>query len=615
MHNRSFRICLLALLTLVAPAIARADCIEDPRKVTLDAGNVIQLKSYTCSAGPGQPAQIKVEFHRLSDLPASLLIGKTPSKLLTKTIGSPRIVENEVYKAYADFLKQFGLTQEAPRKDDILQSQTNISINPSADSKEADDLISAKKVRTLQGLYGPRDPSIYPAATEIAALRAKTIPDGVSYFYSVRCEGENDPPAGENLCKQADKARVTMNFWRPMGAADVKDYAKNLRAFNGLLKQAKKDPWSGAVPSGLKLAQYLAGEQWPEDFLFLIGNEKADACGDDQPGIFGWEFQYWPRAFFMDAVVVQNISKQPIRIGTVYGAKTSEPRLRLFKPSTDGAAGAALGDVAQTLAPGARLLYPTKISLFSNDGLDRTFDHAQSAQEVNKKRGASGFGGPADRHRAPALKDFVFGTELDVGGLQVDGRRVDFGKAGANFIDLTVSALVGSCPYLASWDAKEREWVDHGKVLHSAPTKEREYVETRVLPGFVSRFRLEEREPEVAFIDQVELVVALKTGASLTLKPDNPQLAARDENYLQLYWGDAVDLAFALPAHVAESDVTESRVSVTGYYRRYSSLIAENEAPATPNLRRASAFSGEWLAGGAMCPAPAAPRATLFRPL
>ena len=76
------------------------------------------------------------------------------------------------------------------------------------------------------------------------------------------------------------------------------------------------------IPRNLKLAQYLAGVEWPEDFLFLVGNVKREASGDDEPGIAGWEFDAWPRAIFMDAVTVENVSKQPVRIGAFYGLKS-----------------------------------------------------------------------------------------------------------------------------------------------------------------------------------------------------------------------------------------------------------------------------------------------------
>ena len=40
--------------------------------------------------------------------------------------------------------------------------------------------------------------------------------------------------------------------------------------------------------------------------------------------------------------------------------------------------------------------------------------------------------------------------------------------------------------------------------------------------GFRQRFGLEEREPELASIDQVELEIVIKSGAILVLESDNP---------------------------------------------------------------------------------------------
>ena len=69
----------------------------------------------------------------------------------------------------------------------------------------------------------------------------------------------------------------------------------------------------------------------------------------------------------------------------------------------------------------------------------------------------------------------------------------------------------------------------------------------RTFDGFKHRFRLEEREPEMAFIDQAELIAVLKTGHTLTLAADNPKLRTRDGQYLRLLWGDAVEINFSLP--------------------------------------------------------------------
>ena len=162
--------------------------------------------------------------------------------------------------------------------------------------------------------------------------------------------------------------------------------------------------------------------------------------------------------------------------------------------------------------------------------------------------------------------------------------------------------------------------MDHGKVLDKAPSNEREYTETRISTGFTSRLRIEEREPEVAFIDHVGVAIALRTGETLTLKPDNPSLVARDGDYLRLYWGDAIEIQFALPAGIAEADVTESRLTVSGYYLRYSGLGArDQEAPRTSRgpSRWTAPIAGIAPAAPAtdpVCMAPGQLRATLLKP-
>jgi hypothetical protein len=114
--------------------------------------------------------------------------------------------------------------------------------------------------------------------------------------------------------------------------------------------------------------------------------------------------------------------------------------------------------------------------------------------------------------------------------------------------------------------------------LHQAPNREQQYTEGRVFPGFKSRFRIEEREPEIAFIDQMELVVLLTDSKTIQLQPDHPKLAARDGDYVRLLWGDKIEVEFALPDGVAEDDVKETHLRVTGYYQTDFPLKAPSVA-------------------------------------
>ena len=122
----------------------------------------------------------------------------------------------------------------------------------------------------------------------------------------------------------------------------------------------------------------------------------------------------------------------------------------------------------------------------------------------------------------PERNNYVVGPELKVAGLVTDGNVLKFGEKSQNFMDIAFSGGTGSCPHLLSWDRERRDWTERGKVLHEANDASREQTQTIVLPGFVSRFRLEEREPEVATIDDAKIAFSLTNGSSITQAEYSP---------------------------------------------------------------------------------------------
>jgi hypothetical protein len=165
------------------------------------------------------------------------------------------------------------------------------------------------------------------------------------------------------------------------------------------------------------------------------------------------------------------------------------------------------------------------------------------------------------------------GQNFLVAGMDLGGKRIEFASKPSNYLEITTEIFAGSCPYLLSWNGTAREWVNHGKVLDRAPRKALTYTDVRRFNGFRGRFRLEEREPEIAQIDQARLIVTLKQGRSLTLAPSSKQLARRDGDHLRLMWGETADIIFRLPRGVRRADVVSSQIELTGYYRRYTSMV------------------------------------------
>jgi hypothetical protein len=244
--------CLSAILTsaivvLATFTFARAQCVEDPREVRLgkDAENRnfgLRLRSYLCRAGEGQnDAWIKVEFHRLSSAAAAMVVGKTlPSKYLKATIGSPSVVENDVFKAYVDLLKQFGETVEVGQGIKMMWGEGN------------DDKFPAKKLRLL---FNNWNRNFFEIANpdDITPLQNKTIPAGMNFYYVISCkDADQYEPGVHKTCQDYDPKEFTTVFWRPARHSDLNNFRKNLDAYNRILKSASKHDGNGA------------GLSWPE---------------------------------------------------------------------------------------------------------------------------------------------------------------------------------------------------------------------------------------------------------------------------------------------------------------------------------------------------------------
>ncbi len=200
----------------------------------------------------------------------------------------------------------------------------------------------------------------------------------------------------------------------------------------------------------------------------------------------GWDFHFWAREVVLDVVLIENVSGRALRVDQLLGQRSPETKLRSAVRQNPGARPSIpIGGASQTLEPGQRLLIPTKITFVPAKSFraDEMGDWQSSAQ-VHQRVGANGFRGNTNAHRTPDLKNYVYGPELTLGGLTIDGARVDLDKRSANFVDMALAYEGGSCPYLLSWNQAAGDWVNFGKVLHKANDKRLEYTETRTSQGF-----------------------------------------------------------------------------------------------------------------------------------
>jgi hypothetical protein len=369
------RLGLIAMALILAPSLVRAECSPDFRTIDLGSSRPTQsclpsdvvpsipLRSYVCRAGTDpNGTQIRVEFHRLSDGAASAFVQKRFPAGLTQIFGSPHVIENDVLKTYADLLRRFGgVTEEL--NSPFLRIEAPRSANACVDQSRSD----VKGMRTLINVVsGTSQYNVfYPAADEIEALRSRSLPESLKYFYRQFSDPADPSPNTELL------------FWRSLGPNDVKNFGSNAQAFNRLLRRVRGQKHKQdldtptATPVMLKLLQHIAGDRWPNDFVIMYASVNADemirrsddgdidGCGDERVGNLTFEIPY-PN-IVLDTVLIENVSNAAVKIDSLYGTQSSVSTLRPL-----GSGGARLAnasfDLSQTLAPGQKLLVPTRIS-------------------------------------------------------------------------------------------------------------------------------------------------------------------------------------------------------------------------------------------------------------
>jgi hypothetical protein len=611
------------LAAVLCPTNLLAQCVDQPRKVTLDKKNVVPLKSYLCTVGTGaDAAQFRVEYFRLSDFVVSLMLANTSSVKLLATLGATRLLANDVSRTYADLVRQFGVTGEVSTGGEaatptfILEPPAGADTAAQTDASNAhgdggdsnnDDKIRLRRLRTLLGLDKPM-PTPYPANDEIAALRKKTIPANLNYYYTIYRPSDQDEAGScdksDIVCIEDGRNTLAMTFWRPVTIADIDNFAANAKAYNSRLLQMRKDKayakydYVTADNVGeLKLAKFLANGSLPDDFLLLTSSYDLTKCGDspDLPGFAGWSFDVQPRTVTADAVRIENTSRKSITLAGLYGVKQTDASLRVVPPQPAPTDNAALIDTATTtLAPGQSVLELTNITFTVGTQARADFDTFREKMEAMRHFGANGFSGNVAAYRGPEPKDYTYGPVLAVTGAQVNSIRVDFVERPlANFIEMSLSAEAGSCPYLSSLDETDHEWISHGKVLHNGRGRDNAYTETVAFPFLRSHFRVEEREPELAHLQSATLFVDLRDGTTRTFSPVRAAASAGNGGEIILMWGEAAELSFALPDTLTAEKVRQTRLQVTGYYERYADLLGQQarSMQATPVPMRANAVA------------------------
>jgi hypothetical protein len=172
---------------------------------------------------------------------------------------------------------------------------------------------------------------------------------------------------------------------------------------------------------------------------------------------------------------------------------------------------------------------------------------------------------------------FAVGSILNVKYLKINDKNISIEPPNDNPpFAMSPYFAEGSCPYLMVYNPQKGYWKELGTVLYGRRQKSLQDVEIHKLGDNLSKIKLEEREPEITYIDSLSIQytnpITQTQGEALL---EIPQLAKRDGDYFVLHQGESVeiDLKSLIP-----KNSTDLRLKINGYYEVIGQGIMDNNA-------------------------------------
>lgn len=578
---------ITAVIWFAASTAVFAQCFEARRTVSGKWGGEAAMKQLLCKSPGSATPVIRVEFQRLDSSVASVLLEGRSAPEMANTLGRPMALQNAVFDQYYRLLKTIG--REESLANCIEGEGCYISLSLGGVQQSA--TVGIKKIEGNR-ITSISDASFpYPSVALNAALKSglEWPPD----FEMSYQQGHGSGLAAHYMFSSGIRGVGTpfeISFWKYAQPSDFANFDNEVRKYNAFIRdRLPRDEVEYHVIKDEQpiIRRYESLGVLPRDFFILTAFPAYNECEGSRHPLCCWNFSYHVRTAKLDVAVIENVSRLPISLDALFGRMTVESTFRAASRLVPTIASRrTVADFAPTeLSPGERVLVPLRIVFPAMDppafGLSQArkvyasiraapvgtvFQMGRGRNSVRKLKRS--FKQPS----SPRPRPYVYGAELALSGVGVNGRRIAFTKGDPNALALTAGTAEGSCPYLTSWNPSTRRWTEFGKVLHEAKGKDLEQSQTIRLAGFRARFRLVEREPEVSYIDAARLIVRTKDAQSIALEPDGALLVEDDDRYATIMWGEGIEFSFALPNGVAESEVVSSELSLTGYYESYAAI-------------------------------------------
>jgi hypothetical protein len=154
---------------------------------------------------------------------------------------------------------------------------------------------------------------------------------------------------------------------------------------------------------------------------------------------------------------------------------------------------------------------------------------------------------------------------MNVTSLVIDGKTYPISSPlNEPKFSLSVYFGYGSCPYLLVYNSQNRDWTELGTAIYGRHDKSLQAYETYNLGEHISKIRLEEREPEITYIDSLSVLYTDPiTKTMREVIPPIPKIEKVDEEYFILHQDESleIDLKDLIP-----KNALDIKFKINGYY-------------------------------------------------
>ena len=160
---------------------------------------------------------------------------------------------------------------------------------------------------------------------------------------------------------------------------------------------------------------------------------------------------------------------------------------------------------------------------------------------------------------------FAIGPILNVDSFKINGQNISiFPPSDEPTVYISTLLEGGSCPYLLVYDPNKDVWIELGTILYARNNKSLQHEEIHGVFNGMSKVRIEEREPEITYLDSVSITFRQsETNVDHEIIYPLDELQKSDGNYLVLNQGDSLEFDFS---DFVPPNAFDLHLKIDGYY-------------------------------------------------